>query len=97
MDTSHFTMIDNEAEHQYEAHDGDRVAGVVTYADRGAARVVLHTEVNPGYEGRGIGSLLAKFVLDDIRSACRTVVPKCPFVAAYIERHPEYQDIVENA
>ena len=52
--------------------------------------------VDPAYEGRGIGSLLAKDSLDDVRSKGLRVVARCPFVARYIEEHPEYAKLVSE-
>jgi predicted GNAT family acetyltransferase len=50
--------------------------------------------VNPAYEGRGFGSRLAEAALDDARRQALAVVPLCPFIAWYIEQHPEYRDLV---
>ena len=54
----------------------------------------MHTEISPGCEGMGFGSRLAAGVLDDARRQELVVVPICPFIAAYIQRHPEYRDLV---
>ena len=56
--------------------------------------LLTHAEVEPAYNGRGIGSALAKGALDDIRRQGLQAVPLCPFISDYIERHPEYQDLV---
>lgn len=61
------------------------IDGVVTF---------LHTEVDPDYAGRGLGAKLARGALDDVRSRGFKVRPLCPFIASYIERHPEDQDLV---
>ena len=53
-----------------------------------------HTEVDPRFEGRGAGSALASSALDSVRGVGGRVVPTCSFVASYIERHPEYADLV---
>jgi predicted GNAT family acetyltransferase len=55
---------------------------------------LTHTEVPQELSGRGIGSRLARGVLDDIRAAGLKVVAKCPFMAGYIGKHPEYADLV---
>ena len=55
---------------------------------------LTHTEVAPELEGRGVGSSLVRRTLDQIREAQLQLAPLCPFVAAYIKRHPEYQDIL---
>ena len=63
--------------------------------DRDGDRIVFtHTLVPASLEGRGIASVLARTALDDARSRHLRVVPLCPFVRDYIERHPEYQELV---
>ena len=64
------------------------------YVRRPGAIVFTHTEVPPALEGRGVGSRLARDALDDARRRGLAVIPRCPFVAAYIRRHPEYRDLV---
>jgi len=54
----------------------------------------VHTEVDPAFEGHGVGSRLASAVLDDARARGQRVVPRCRFIAAWIEGHPEYGDLV---
>jgi predicted GNAT family acetyltransferase len=87
-------VVDNPAERRYEATLGDRLAGIVTYRLRPGQIVFLHTEVLPAFEGRGIGSRLAAGVLDDARARGLSVVPRCPFIAAYVRRHPDYASLV---
>jgi predicted GNAT family acetyltransferase len=55
--------------------------------------IFTHTEVDPAFEGRGIGSRLAAGALDDVRARGLRMTVKCPFIAAYLRRHPEYGDI----
>ena len=83
-----------DGEHRYEAHDGDKLAGFLSYVDLGEAHVLQHTIVGDEFGGRGVGSALAKFALDDARHHGLGVVPQCSFVAKYIEKHPEYADLV---
>jgi uncharacterized protein len=54
----------------------------------------MHTEVEPRLEGQGLGAVLVRGALDDARARGELVVPRCPFVAAFIHRHPEYEDLV---
>jgi predicted GNAT family acetyltransferase len=87
-------IVDNPDQGRYEAVLGDDLAGIVAYRLRPGHVVFLHTEVLPAFEGRGIGSRLAAGVLDDARARGLAVIPRCPFIAAYIRRHPEYADLV---
>jgi len=69
-------------------------AGVLAYLERGPALEILHTEVPDAAEGQGYGAALAVAALDFARSEGKRVIPSCPYVAAYIERHPGYADLV---
>lgn len=79
---------------RYELRDGERMIGEAAYRRRNGRIAFIHTEVDEALEGRGLGSALVATALDDARSEGLEVVPLCPFVAAFIERHPEYQDLV---
>jgi uncharacterized protein len=89
-------ITDNAAEHRYEARIDGELAGHADYRDAPGRRIFVHTEVDDAYEGHGVGGALASWALDDVRRAGLTVVPRCPFIAAYIERHPEYADLVHS-
>jgi uncharacterized protein len=75
--------------------DGER-AGKAEYRIRDDRVHFTHTEVDDRYSGRGIGSKLARFALDDVRQRGMMIVPHCPFIAAYVRRHAEYQDMVDE-
>ncbi|WP_205698150.1 GNAT family N-acetyltransferase [Conexibacter sp. SYSU D00693] len=79
---------------RYEARVGDELAGFAVYARYGSRTVFLHTEVDPAFEGQGVGSVLARGALDAVRDAGGEVVPLCPFIRGWIERHPDYADLV---
>ena len=81
---------------RYEVTVDGQLAGHADYHDDGDVRVFVHTEVDDAYEGQGVGSALAKGALEDVRASGRTLVPRCPFIAAYIERHPEYAGLVSS-
>ena len=68
--------------------------GEAAYRRRNGRIALIHTEVDEALEGRGLGSRLVTAALDDARDQGLEVVPLCPFVASFIDRHPEYQDIV---
>ena len=80
---------------RYEAVVDGTVAGFAAYRDDRGARVFTHTEVFPEFEGRGVGTTLARGALDAVRASGGTLVARCPFIRSYIERHPEYADLVD--
>lgn len=84
---------DQPAARRYEARLGDRVVGFMEYRRVGGRVVFFHTEVDPAVEGRGIGSRLAAGALDDVRARGLRITVKCPFLAAYLKRHPGYEDL----
>ena len=75
--------------------DGDEV-GELAYSRSGDLVTAWHTEVTEAAEGRGVGGALAQTFLDDARSAGRRVVPRCPFVRGWIDKHPDYADLVRS-
>jgi predicted GNAT family acetyltransferase len=75
--------------------DVDGELAVSNYRIRGKTIYFTHTEVPPAAEGRGIGNILARVALDYARANRLRVVPRCKFIAAFIKRHPEYQDLVD--
>ena len=79
---------------RYELREGERMIGEAAYRRRNGRIALIHTEVDEALEGRGLGSRLVTAALDDARDQGLEVVPLCPFVASFIDRHPEYQDIV---
>ena len=81
--------------HRFEVVLGDDVAHL-DYSRSGRRIALSHTEVPEAFEGRGVGSRLARAALDHARAERLRVLPYCPFVRAYLERHPEYADLVER-
>ena len=77
--------------------DDDRVMGFSQYVVRDGAYVFFHTEVGSAFEGQGVGGRIAAGVMDFVRDSGTTIVPQCPFIAAYVRRHPEFQDLVAPA
>jgi predicted GNAT family acetyltransferase len=85
----------NEAAHRYEARVGEEIGGFAVYALRDGVIDFQHTEVDDALEGQGVGSSLARAALDDVRRrGDLTVVASCPFIAEWIDRHPDYQDLL---
>ena len=84
------SVVDNPASHRFEIHVDGQVAGFVRYRLTPGTIVFIHTEIDPVYEGKGLGSKLAAGALDAARERSLQVDAQCPFIAAYLKRHPEY-------
>lgn len=89
---------DNPDEDRYEIRVDGQLAGFAQYRLRPGKISFVHTEIDSEREGAGLGSRLVRFALDEARMRGLSVVPICPFVAGYIERHPgDYLDLVVPA
>lgn len=85
----------NEDKDRYEAHIEGKLAGFAEYQLTHELVVFTHTEVYEQFEGLGVGSVLARFALDDVRARGeRKVLPLCPFINGWIARHQDYADLV---
>lgn len=78
---------------RYELVIDGEVVGVADYRDTGDALVFPHTEIAQERRGQGLGDILVKGAMDDVRAAGRTVVPRCWFVREFLDGHPEYADL----
>lgn len=87
------TVRDNPARNRFELQTGAGLA-IANYRRDDRTITITHTEVPRAVEGRGVGSALVRGMLDEIRREGRKVVPLCSFVRAYINRHPDYHDMV---
>jgi len=85
---------DSPEQNRYEAFVGGALAGFADYHAQPGLVTVLHTETDPAFEGRGVGSELVREMLEDIRRRGAGVLPVCPFVRAFLQRHREYADLV---
>ena len=84
-------------EHErYEAQVDGQPAGFLTYRRAPDRTVLVHTEVDDRFGGRGVGSALVRAALDGERALDRQIEPRCPFVATFVRRHPEYADLVPD-
>ena len=88
--------INNVAHQRYE-FVVDNWTALVTYQRTGSRVVLLHTLVPAALEGKGVGTALARSILEDIRRQGLKVVPECPLIAGFIKRHPEFEDLVGPA
>lgn len=87
---------DDRENHRYALEVDGQPAGMAVYHLRGGRHFFVHTEVDDEFAGRGLGTRLVKFALDDVREGGGSVVPLCPLFAAYIQRHTEYDDLVDH-
>ena len=94
-DDASTTVTDVPDQHRYEVHLDGELAGFAVYHRRGGRAYFVHTEIDPRFEGKGLGSALAKGALDAERALGEPVVPLCPFIRSYIDRHPAYADLVD--
>jgi predicted GNAT family acetyltransferase len=81
--------------HRYEIHVGDTRAGLTAYRDRGTQRVFFHTEIDDAFAGQGLAATLVAEALADVRGLGLRVVPVCPYVAKFLKKHPEFDDITD--
>lgn len=88
-------VVTDHPEHErFEISVDGEVAGFTTYMRRARVIAFLHTEVQTRFAGQGLAGKLIKAALDEARAEERVVLPFCPFVHGYIERHPAYVDLV---
>jgi len=88
------TVTDNLFEGRYEAHIDGEVVGVVEYELTEDLMILIHTEVDQTYQDQGIGGVLARWTLDDARRRGLKVRVVCPYMRGWLERHPNYADMV---
>jgi len=84
---------DNPEQSRFELIDCAELVGEILYRRYPDRIVLVHTEVSPALEGQGLASRLVAGALEDIRTEGLRVVPVCPFVRAYLQRHPEYAEL----
>ncbi|WP_116125645.1 GNAT family N-acetyltransferase [Lewinella sp. IMCC34183] len=88
------TVVNNEAKNQFEIESGSQKSKL-QYRLTGDGRIdLVHTEVPEDLTGQGLGSSLVVAALKYARDNDLQAIPSCPFVASYVERHPEWNDVV---
>lgn len=83
------TLTHHPEQRRYELHVDGELRGWAEYLPAGQSVILAHTEVLPGHEGEGIGGRIVRATLEAIAAGGHTVIPTCPFAAAYIERNRE--------
>ena len=91
-----FAVVDDGSSRAYEAFVGDREIAALPYDLAGDDRLVLlATSVFPEFRGQGVATELVRRVLEDVRSHGKRVTIMCPVVRTFIDRHPEYADLID--
>lgn len=94
---SDIVVSDNVGMERYEGHVDGRLAGFAEYVVIGDLVVFTHTEVDAAYEGKGVAAAVVRHALDAVRAeGVRRVVARCSFVRAWIDKHPDYADLVHR-
>ncbi len=93
MDTK---VVDRPEAHRYEIIVDGAPAGFAAYRRDGRVVSFTHTEIRPQFEGQGLGSTLARGVLEASRERGDAVLPYCPFIQGYLQRHATYVDLVPD-
>ena len=86
-------VVHNEGQSRFELHVGD-VLCVVDYRRTPDKLIIYHTEVPPPFERRGLAARMTRAALDFARSQNLKVEPRCPYTAAFMQKHPEYADLL---
>lgn len=95
MEKASIEVVNNLQEQRWEASEGGELLGFSAYREQPGQVTFTHTEVNPALSGRGIGSRLAEAAVEDAVERGLRIVPRCPFIRAYLERHPEFAASVD--
>jgi predicted GNAT family acetyltransferase len=96
MTASALTVVQRaDDKHRYEILADGALAGFTEYLDHDEQRVFYHTEIDDAFAGQGLASRLVQQALTDVRHAGKRVVPVCPYVAKFLQRHDEFADMTD--
>src|SRR3954463_14218339 len=87
-----FSFTDNSAAHRFELRQGGTLAAHADYTLKDGTITFVHTEVLKEFEGKGLGSRIAKSAFAEVRRRKLQAIPVCSFMAGYLRKHPEEQD-----
>ena len=90
-------LDDNRNQMRYELLVDGELGSFIQYRWRDGVIEFVHTETEPGFTGQGLAGQLVRAALNDVRQRGLQMRPYCPFVRSYMERHPDYQDLVPAA
>jgi predicted GNAT family acetyltransferase len=85
---------ENAAEHRFEIWVGDERAGLTVYEGEGPQLPFVHTQIDERFAGQGLASILIREALSTVQARGGSVLPYCPFVKRFIQKHPEFLDLV---
>lgn len=91
------SVVDNPDKSRFEITDDGELAGFAEYYRYENELAFIHTEIDPAFGGRGLGSVLARAALDAAREQGVAVLPYCPFIRGWLGKHPDYVDLVPEA
>jgi predicted GNAT family acetyltransferase len=92
-----FVASRSDSRRRYELTLGRQRVGYIQYRDEHGIRVFLHTEIEPDYTGHGLATQLIEWALADTREGGMRIRPLCPTVAAYLQTHHDYDDLIDAA
>jgi predicted GNAT family acetyltransferase len=96
--TTHPDISNRQERHQYELDIDGKLAAWIHYRMHGEDTIELvHTEVKPEHEGKGLASKIATFAFDDARARGLKVIPTCTYLQNFLKRHGEYQDLLAQS
>jgi predicted GNAT family acetyltransferase len=88
-------VVRNDSQHRYEVWFGNSLAGFTEYREQeNDDTTFVHTEVDSAFSGKGLGSALARNAVEDVIARGRAIVPRCSFIKAWLDKHPEYNEHV---
>ncbi|MEV1291970.1 GNAT family N-acetyltransferase [Pseudonocardia sp. NPDC049635] len=90
-------VTDNRSASRFEAHEGETLAGFAQYTRTSELVAFVHTEVDPAFEGKGVGSALAREGIASVEADGLRVLAVCPFIAGWLARHPEFAGLEYRA
>jgi len=94
---SRITVANNPSASRFDIERDGNVMGHLDYRTEGGTVDLTHAEIDRSARGEGLGAILVKGALDTIWDEKMTVIASCPFVASYIEEHPEYEPLLTRS
>ena len=85
----------NDAQHRYEWHVGGKLAVEIRYIDKPGHVEFIHTDTAEQFRGHGLAKVLAHFALDDVVASGKRIIPHCPYIAVWLKRHHEFDEVID--